>query len=68
MKAADGIDPETLGELIGDQIKAQGCGVVRVEDGQVFVFTTDLLEKLLAASIESGEGMAIVFVKAGAVA
>ena len=58
-----------ISELVEDQLRAQGCGCVRVGDGQVFVFTRAILEKLLAAAIEYGETnddeLAMLFVKSG---
>jgi hypothetical protein len=51
-----------IGEMVMEQVKDQGVGVVQVSDGHVLVFTTAILEKLLARSIE-GEGKVMVFVK-----
>jgi hypothetical protein len=45
------------------QISQQGVATYKVKDGEVFVFTTEMLEDLLAKSIESGVGKALVFVK-----
>jgi hypothetical protein len=44
------------------QLDTQGVATYKVSDGEVFVFTTALLEKLLEQS--RGRGKVIVFVKA----
>lgn len=58
-------ESEVMGELILEQIAKQRCGCVRVNDGQVFVFTRELLEELLAKALESAEDMVMVHVKRG---
>jgi hypothetical protein len=62
---ADDIDPDALGDLVLQQLAQQGCGCVRVSDGQVFVFSRAFLEALLTRALESGEGMVMVHVKRG---
>jgi len=55
-----------LSDLIQDvelQIQQQGVASYKVSDGEVFVFTTATLEKLLQVSQKSEQGRAIVFVK-----
>lgn len=59
-------NPDVIEALAEAQIQAQGCSSFRVADGQVFVFTRPLLEKLLTKAIESGQDRCVVFVKAGA--
>ena len=43
------------------QLKTQGVATYKVDDGEVFVFSTETLQKLLDKSKDSGH--AIVFVK-----
>jgi hypothetical protein len=50
-----------LSEDIEMQLKTQGVASYKVDDGEVFVFPTATLEKLLEASKK--EGKVIVFVK-----
>jgi thiamine phosphate synthase YjbQ (UPF0047 family) len=50
-----------IDEAVAEQVERQGVGCVRVEDGHVFVFTSEALEKLLEQSEEHGK--VIVFVK-----
>jgi hypothetical protein len=52
-----------LGEVFDMQMQSQAVGVVTVDDGTVFLFSTEVLEALLTKSIESGQGKAMVFVK-----
>lgn len=55
-----------MSDLIQDvelQIQQQGVASYKVSDGEVFVFTTATLEKLLQVSQKSEQGRAIVFVK-----
>jgi hypothetical protein len=44
------------------QLETQGIATYKVSDGEVFVFSTALLEKLLKQS--QAQGKVIVFVKA----
>lgn len=57
---------DVIDELSEAQIQAQGCASFRCADGQIFVFTKSLLEKLLTKALESGQDRCVVFVKAGA--
>lgn len=50
-----------LGDDIEVQIENQGVASYKVDDGEVFVFTTKLLEKMLETSRK--EGKVIIFVK-----
>ena len=50
-----------IGYDIEMQIENQGVASYKVDDGEVFVFTTKLLEKMLEQS--KAEGKIIVFVK-----
>ena len=43
------------------QIESQGVASYKVDDGEVFVFTTQLLEKMLEQS--KAQGRVIIFVK-----
>jgi hypothetical protein len=45
------------------QIQQQGLASYKTSDGEVFVFTTETLEVLLAKSIESGVGKVLVVMK-----
>lgn len=49
-----------------EQIEQQGTACYKVDDGEVFMFTTATLEKLLARSQETGK--VIVFIKTRATA
>lgn len=55
-----------LTEDIEYQLKAQGVASYKVDDGEVFVFSTAVLEKLLEQSKDKGR--VIVFVKTREVA
>jgi hypothetical protein len=50
-----------LGEDIEVQLKTQGVASYKVDDGEVFVFSTAILEKMLEQSRDQGK--VIVFVK-----
>lgn len=50
-----------LGADIEMQLKQQGVASYKVDDGEVFVFSTAMLEKMLETSREQGK--VIVFVK-----
>jgi hypothetical protein len=52
---------DALAEDIKMQIETQGVASYKVSDGEVFVFTSALLEKLLEKSRE--QGRVVVFVK-----
>jgi hypothetical protein len=58
-------DSAALGELLLSQIKQQGCGCVRVSDGQIFVFTRTFLENTLRIATENEDGLCMVHVKRG---
>jgi hypothetical protein len=53
---------DVVNEGVELQLKSQGVGVVQANDGHVFLFTTEVLEVLLAKSIEAG-GKVLLFVK-----
>ncbi len=55
-----------ISEVIDDQIEQQGTASIQVKDGEVFVFTRETLEALLARALESGTGRVAVFVRRGA--
>lgn len=59
-------ESDGIGEMVLEQIERQGCGCVRVADGQVFVFTRGMLEKLLAKARANEDGVAMVHVTRGA--
>lgn len=65
MKTRD-LQPEEMNEVAIDQLERQGACCVQVPDGHVFIFRRELLEKLLAKALESGDDMASVFVSSGA--
>lgn len=50
-----------LADDIELQIQQQGLASYKVDDGEVFVFTTAILEKMLETSRK--EGKVIVFIK-----
>ena len=56
---------DDLSEDVELQINQQGVASYKVSDGEVFVFTTAILEKLLKAS--NKDGQVAVFVKTRAV-
>lgn len=58
-------DDNDLAEVIEDQLQRQGVASFRVDDGHVFVFTTETLEQLLK---DAEDGRILVFVKRGVVA
>lgn len=50
-----------LGDDIAVQLENQGVASYKVDDGEVFVFSTAILEKMLEQS--RAQGKVIVFVK-----
>lgn len=54
-------DEDAVKDLVDAQIAHQGVGCICTNDGHVFTFSREVLERLLAASLETGK--AIVFVK-----
>jgi hypothetical protein len=63
----DSEDPAfAISEVMLEQVERQGAASVRVSDGHVFVFSTTMLETLLARSFENEDGLVMVFVKRGA--
>lgn len=58
-------DAPGLAADIEDRLKRQGAASYAMNDGQMFVFTREILERLLVAAIESGANRAAVFVKRG---
>jgi hypothetical protein len=48
------------------QIEAQGAAAYKVSDGHILVLTLAMLEKLLAATIESKTDRVVLFIKHGA--
>lgn len=52
---------EGLGDDVAVQLESQGVASYKATDGEVFVFTTAILEKMLETSRK--EGKVIVFVK-----
>jgi hypothetical protein len=60
------VNDNDLAEVIDTQIQAQGVACFKVSDGQVFIFTIDTLERLLAGAKSHPSQVAKVFVKSGA--
>lgn len=62
---ADKITAEerALFDVMEDQVARQGVGVITGKDGTTMMFTTAILERLLARSLESGKDRVIIFVK-----
>lgn len=59
-------EADAIGTAVLDQIKRQGCGCVRVSDGQAFFFTREFLETMLVKAIENvDDEMVMVLVKRG---
>lgn len=56
------LDTSVLTELVEEQLKMQGCGCVRVDDGQVFIFNEKLLTELAKKASDHKDGLAMVFV------
>jgi hypothetical protein len=52
-----------LNEEIEAQLAHQGVAAIRVEDGEVFILTVDMLDRLRAAADERGTDRVVVFVK-----
>ncbi len=52
---------DDVNEDVEAQIEVQGMAAYKVSDGEVFVFTTEILAGFLEASQESGR--VIVFIK-----
>lgn len=61
----DPIDPFALGEVIEDQIAAQGVASLRAKDGQVFVFTVEKLLEMVEIARSKPNGRLVLFVQAG---
>lgn len=55
-----------LGEEVAMQIEQQGVASFKVDDGEVFIFTKETLEKLVVAAEK--EGKVVLFVKTRATA
>jgi hypothetical protein len=54
-------DSSGLGDDVVEQLKMQGVASYKVKDGEVFVFSREMLTHLLAKAQESGK--VVLFVK-----
>jgi hypothetical protein len=55
-------DTDKMFEAVDGRIRQQGYAAIKVKDGEMFFFTTDTLEKLLAKSKENPDGRVAVFI------
>lgn len=58
-------DGQLASMVMDAQLRQQGIGCIQVKDGQVFLFSEYVLEKLLEQSRSHPDKCALVFIKRG---